>query len=97
MAGLTKWMRDWGAWVRLILTLSGMLIIMWFSNQAAVATNAKDIMALKDQVKEINDQKLGERQATTEQAIKDIDERLGRIETGQGKMLDRMNEIADKK
>lgn len=89
---ILKLWHQWGwafhisAWL-----VGGTVMICTYGN--ATASNTKEITQIQEQHKEEN---MATRMAVQEATTKDVNDRLSRIESVQGKIFDRVNQIADR-
>lgn len=89
---MTKILKFWHTWNWAIHGAVWIIIAtaLWYANnQNAIANNAMDIA-------EIKAQKLPERMVRQEQITENINDNLREIKTVQGKIFDRINQIADR-
>lgn len=88
MAKVLKFWHQW-SWAISAAGYIFMMAIMVGGYQNAIANNTANIA-------DISSQKLPERMAAQEQLSKDTDDRLSRMEAVQGKIFDRINQLADR-
>ncbi len=89
MAHILKFWHTWNWAIHAVVWLFIAGTLYYANNQNAIANVIKDVA-------DIQSQRLPERMATQEQLSKDTHEQLGHIEAVQGKIFDRINQIADR-
>lgn len=89
MASVLKFWHKW-SWAFHLAVWLVMGTTMAVTYRDSIANNTSDIAAIKQE-------NLAVRMAVQEQANKDIDTRLERMETVQGKIFERINQIADRR
>lgn len=93
MPRVLKFWHQW-SWVFHIGWAAVIATVYFASFSNSMARNSADIMELQQIHKE---EKMNERMAVAENTTQQINSRLSSIEVVQGKIFDRINQIADRK
>ena len=89
---MPKVIKFWHQWSWLYHVVWTAVVVTGFivTYQNSIASNTADIKA-------INDEKLPERMAVQEQISRDVKDNLADIKTVQGKIFERINQLADRR